>query len=111
MSQRRGSTAVLVFSTEGKRQPDFDTLMQTEDLDKVFPDTAKTFYRIQATREDVRDCSTQELYKKILLGEIGDINVTFDVSQKNLTVVLAYLYSVAAAPTGTNPYTHVINEL
>jgi len=109
--QRRASTAVLVFSPEGKRQPDFETLMQEDDLTKAFPDTAKTFYRIVKTREDVRDCSTEEIYTKILLGQIGELDIAFDVTPKLATILLAYAYGVAAAPTGTNPYTHQIDEL
>lgn len=109
--QRRASTSVLVFAPDGKRQPDFETAMQTDDLTAVLPDTAKTFYRKVKTREEVRDCSTQELYKKILTGEIGEVSVEFDVTQKLAGVFLAYGLGVAAAPTGTNPYTHQVNEL
>lgn len=111
MSQRRASTAVLVFAPDGKRQPDFETLMLTADLTKVFPDKAKSFYKKEQTREEVRDCSTEEIYKKILLGEIGSIDIEFDVTPKTLAVLMAYLMGVAAAPTGTSPKTHQIDEL
>jgi hypothetical protein len=111
MSQHRASTARIVFSPAGKRQPDFDTAMQTADLTKVLPDTAKTFYKKEQTREEQLDCSTEEIYTKILLGEIGDISIAFDVTRRLVSALLAYLYGVAAAPTGTNPYTHQLDEL
>lgn len=109
--QRRASTARLVIAPDGKRQPDFETLMQEDDLTAAFPDTAKTFYKKDQQWEEVTDCSGEEVYKKILLGEVGEIKIAFDVSAKWLVVLYAYTLGVAAAPTGTSPKTHQLNEL
>lgn len=111
MSQRRATTSRIVFAPDGKRQADFETAMPTTALTKVLPDTAKTFYKKEQTREDVMDCSGEELYKRILLGEIGDISIAFDVTRRLVSVLLAYIYGVAAAPSGSNPYTHQLDEL
>ena len=111
MAQKRASQSLFVIPGDGKRQADFATAMDPADITFLFPDTAKTFYRWDQTREDQKDCSGQELYDKILLGEIGDISLAFDATPKIIALLTAYSLGVAAAPSGTNPYTHAITEL
>lgn len=111
MTVQRASVAFLAFSSAGKRQSSFATVMANSAINAILPDTAKTFYRKEQTRQDVPDCTGQELYKRILMGEIGDLSIEFFATAKLVTVLAAYGMGVAAAPTGTNPYTHDIDEL
>lgn len=111
MPVRRATQSLLAIPGAGKRQPNFATAMQPADITFLFPDTAKTFYKFDQTREDVLDCSGQELYTRLLTGEIGNIDISFDVTPKIAGLLAAYAMGVAAAPTGTNPYTHAITEL
>lgn len=111
MSTKRASQSLLAIPGAGKRQSDFETAMDPADITFLFPDTAKTFYKLDQTREDVLDCSGQELYARLLLGEIGDISVAFDATPKIIALLAAYGLGVAAAPSGTNPYTHALTEL
>lgn len=111
MPTKRASQSLLAIPGAGKRQANFATEMATADITFLFPDTAKTFYKLDQTREDVLDCSGQELYQRLLLGEIGDISVSFDATPKIIALLAAYGLGVAAAPTGTNPYTHALTEL
>jgi len=111
MSVKRATQSLFAIPGAGLRQVDFATAMDPADITFLFPDTAKTFYRWDQTREEQLDCSGEELYDKILLGEIGDITVSFDATPKIVALLVAYALGVAAAPTGTNPYTHAITEL
>ncbi|MET0646381.1 MAG: hypothetical protein ABW208_07145 [Pyrinomonadaceae bacterium] len=112
MSTQRASTSFLAFSGTGKRQTNFETAMALASLNALLPDTAKTFYRKDQTRQDVPDCSGQELYKRILTGEIGDISVEFFATAKLVTLLAVYGMGVVAAPVeGSGVYTHDIDEL
>jgi len=111
MTVRRASQSYLAIPGDGKRQVNFATAMAVSSITALLPDTAKTFYRKEQTRLDVPDCTGQELYKRILTGEIGDISVEFLVTPKLATLFAAWGLGVAAAPTGTNPYTHALSEL
>lgn len=111
MPTKRGSQSLLAVPGAGKRQADFVTPMAAADINFLFPDTAQTFYKLDQQREDVLDCSGQELYARLLLGEIGDISLTFDATPKIIGLLAAYGLGVAAAPTGAAPYVHAITEL
>ncbi len=111
MAVRRASASFFAIPSDGKRQNNFATPMAGSAIDLLFPDTAKTFYRKDQTKLDVPDCTGQELYKRILTGEIGDINVEFFATPKLATLLAAYGLGVAAAPAGTDPYTHSLMEL
>lgn len=110
MPTRRASSACVAFSPLGKRQPDFATAMQLTNF-ASFPDTARNMYRFEQTREDILDCSTEELYSRLLTGQLGQLTMDFDASPNILGVLFAYALGVAAAPTGSGPYTHEITEL
>lgn len=101
MTTKRASQSLFAIPGAGKRQPNFATAMQTADINFLFPDTAKTFYKLDQTREDVLDCSGQELYQRLLLGEIGDISVSFDATPKIIALLAAYGFGVAASPSTT----------
>lgn len=111
MTTKRGSQSLLAIPGTGKRQPDFDTAMLPADINFLFPDTAKTFYKFDQQWEDVLDCSQQELFARLKTGEIGDIAISFDATPKIVALLAAYGLGVAAAPSGTNPYTHALTEL
>ncbi len=112
MTVKRAAASFLAFSSTGKRQSDFETAMSLVAINALLPDTAKTFYRKEQTRFDVPDCTGQELYKRILLGEVGDISVQFFATAKLLTLLAAYGMGVVAAPTlADGEYTHEIAEL
>lgn len=112
MSQKRATQSLLAIPGAGKRQPDFATPMLPADINFLFPDTARTFYKWDQTWEDQLDCSGQELYDRILLGEIGDISVSFDATPKIIGLLAAYGLGVAASPSGApSVYTHAITEL
>ncbi len=111
MAVRRASSAAIAISPQGARQADFATATATAALTALLPDTAKSFYRKEQTREDVLDCSGQELYKRLLTGEIGDISIEFNASAKLVALLAAYEMGVAAAPVGVNPYTHALGEI
>jgi hypothetical protein len=112
MAQKRASASFLAFSGTGKRQSNFQTAMAHASLNALLPDTAKTFYRKEQTRFDVPDCTGQELYKRILTGEIGDISVSFFATAKLITLLAAYGLGVAAAPAEeSGEQVHEIDEL
>ena len=112
MPGRRASTSFLAFSNAGKRQSDFATVMANASLNAILPDTAKTFYRKEQSRQDIPDCTGQELYRRILMGEIGDISVEFFATAKLVTVLAVYGMGVAAAPvTAGGVSTHDLDEL
>lgn len=111
MPTRRASSATIAFSPEGKRQPDFATAMQLTNLTASLPDTAKNLYRYEQTREEILDCSAEELFTRITTGQIGSLTLEFDAAPETLAVLLAYALGVAAAPSGSGPYTHQITEL
>lgn len=112
MTVRRTSTSFLAFSGTGKRQSNFATAMAVASLNALLPDTAKTYYRKEQTRQDVPDCSGQELYKRILTGEIGDISVEFFATAKLVTLLTVYGMGVVASPAPEDAmYAHDIDEL
>lgn len=111
MSSKRASQSRLAISGAGKRQPDFATAMLVADITFLFPDTARTFYKLDQTREDQLDCSGEELYARILLGEIGDFSVSFDATPKIVALLAAYGLGVAAAPAVGPPKVHAVTEL
>lgn len=108
----RGSQIVLAFAPDGKRQADFATAMALTKLTARLRDDAKGVFTKEQTREDVLDCSAQEIYARLLTGEIGNLNTEFDCSLETLTPLTAYAMGVAAAPTGVAPtFTHQLSEL
>lgn len=98
MAQKRASQSLLAIPGAGKRQANFTTPMASADISYLFPDTARTFYKFDQTREDILDCSGQELYSRLLTGEIGDLSVAFDATPKIIALLAAYGLGVAAAP-------------
>lgn len=112
MPAKRAKASFICISGTGKRQPDFATAMAVGDINARLPDTAQGFYRKEQTRTDIPDCTGQELYKRILTGEIGDISVEFNATAKLVARLAAYAMGVAAAPTvsGANQV-HEISEL
>lgn len=112
MAKKRADASFFAFSGTGKRQSDFETAMALASINALLPDTAKTFYRKEQTRFDMPDCTGQELYKRILTGEIGDISVSFFATAKLVTLLAIYGMGVAAAPTVLGGEgTHEIDEL
>lgn len=112
MPAKRAKASFICVSGTGKRQADFSTPMAVGDINARLPDTAQGFYRKEQTRTDIPDCTGQELYKRILTGEIGDISVEFNATAKLLARLAAYAMGVATAPAPAGAdQSHALSEL
>lgn len=112
MAGQRASAITMAFAPDGKRQANFATPMALTALTARLRDDAKGVFTKEQTREDVLDCSAEELYARLLTGEIGSLQTQFDCALDTLSPLVAYAMGVAAAPTGSAPnYTHQLSEL
>lgn len=112
MAVRRATQARIAIAPDAKRQSDFATPMALATLSALLSDESKAFYKLEQTRDDVIDCSGEELYKRILTGEIGDLSVEINAAPPILALFASYAMGVSAAPVVDEAkQSHAITEL
>lgn len=100
MSTRRASQLAIAFSPEWLKQPAFDTPVDGAELTRAFPATSRNYFDLDETLEDVDDCTGEDFLFEQYLGRFARLNIDFDCDPDILTGIMAFLYGVAAAPTG-----------
>lgn len=111
MPARRAAALAIAYHPEWKRQSAFGSPIPIAQLTAAFPDTSRSWPTRRETTEDILDCTGQALIDQLVTGRIGELTLEFDVSADLLAGVLAFVYGVASAPTGTGPYVHEFNQL
>jgi hypothetical protein len=98
---QRRSSYIFAFSGSGAVQPDFDTPMPDAAFDTAWNVTSDTLPGVEEEIARILDCTQQDLVALELLRRVMRWSVDFEADPKMLAPAIAYIESVAGAPTGT----------
>lgn len=100
MTQRRAAQLTISYCPSFKRQSAFDVPLAGSDLTKAFPATSRNYFDLDATTEDILDCTGEDLLIELLTGQFYRLNIDCDFDPDVLAGMFAFAYGVAGAPSG-----------
>jgi hypothetical protein len=107
----RQSDLVIAHNGAWKRQLNISTPRALSDMNAAMNAVRPEHVRREKNVRELFDCSQQFLTGKKLLNQLGRLNVEVQVDARQLGGLLYAACGVAAAPSGSNPYTHAITVL
>lgn len=101
MATRRRADLIVALSGLGKRQADFDTPVAEAAIDTSWAMTSDSYPNVAREIDRILDCQQQDLVAKEVLRRIMRFDFDYEADPLLMSIHLAYMMSVAAAPTGT----------
>jgi hypothetical protein len=98
-SQRR-SSYIFALNGAGAVQPNFDTPMPDASFDTAWDVSSDTLPGVEEEIARILDCTQQDLVALELLRRVMRWSVDFQADPVMLAIAVAYIESVAGAPTG-----------
>lgn len=101
MPPQRRSSYIFAVNGAGAVQPNFDTPMPDSSLDTAWSVTSDTLPGVEEEIARILDCTQQDLVALDLQRRVMSWSVDLEADPNMLAPVVAYIESVAGAPTGT----------
>lgn len=97
---RRDTAFQAIICSDARVQTNWATPIPDGYFNLRIPDLQRDFYSFEQTIQEILDCGGEEIYKKILRGQIGALPLRFNATIDLLAPVVAYQFGVASAPSG-----------
>lgn len=101
MTTRRRADLIVALSGVAARQSDFDTPVDEDAINTAWAMTSDSYPNVAQEIDRILDCQQQDLVAKEVLRRLMRFDFDYEADPLLMAIHLAYMMSVAGAPTGT----------